>query len=132
LIDVRFAIEKQARYSTAIREIELFMFELKFSLVQLQESLDLTIVGKLSSTMITPHNLSELLQVNLRLPKGTSMSTGLTVEDMYIYYAVATVHSTATSRSIRLFIDIPLKAADILSCIKPTPYLSFIRELRSL
>jgi hypothetical protein len=36
LIDVRFVIEKQARYSTAIREIELFIFELKFSLVQLQ------------------------------------------------------------------------------------------------
>jgi hypothetical protein len=40
------------------------------------------------------------------------MLTGLTVEDMYIYYAVASVHATATSKSIRLFIDIPLKAAD--------------------
>jgi hypothetical protein len=105
LIDVRFAIEKQAKYSTAIREIELFMFELKFSLIQLQESLDLTSVGKLSSTLINPHNLSELLkQVNLHLPKGTSMLTGLTVEDMCIYYAVASVHATATSKSIRLLL----------------------------
>jgi hypothetical protein len=40
------------------------------------------------------------------------MLTGLTIEDIYIYYAVASVHATATSRSIRLFIDIPLKAAD--------------------
>jgi hypothetical protein len=113
LIDVCFAIEKQARYSSLIREIELFMFELKFSLVQLQESLDLTSVGKLSSTLINPHNLTELLQqVNLHLPKGTSMLTGLTVEDMYMYYAVPSVHVTATSESIILFTDIPLKAAD--------------------
>jgi hypothetical protein len=40
------------------------------------------------------------------------MLTGLSIEDMYIYYAVATVHATATARSIRLFIDIPLRAAD--------------------
>jgi hypothetical protein len=113
IIDLRFALEKQARYSAAIREIELSMLEMKFSLVQLQESLDLNSIGKLSSTLINPHNLSQLLQqVNLHLPKATSMLTGLTIEDMYIYYAVASVHATATSRSIRLFIDIPLKAAD--------------------
>jgi hypothetical protein len=40
------------------------------------------------------------------------MLTGLTVEGMYIYYAVVSVHATATSKSIRLFIDILLKAAD--------------------
>ena len=40
------------------------------------------------------------------------MLTGLTVEDMYVYYAIATVHAVATSESIRLIIDIPLKAAD--------------------
>jgi hypothetical protein len=77
IIDIRFAIEKQAKYSIAIREIELFMIEMKFSLVQLQESLDLTSMGKLSSTLINSYNLSELLQqVNLHLPKGTSMLAG--------------------------------------------------------
>jgi hypothetical protein len=59
---------------------------MKFSLIQLQESLDLTSVGKLSSTLINSYNLSELLQqVNLHLLKGTSMLTGLSMEDMYIY-----------------------------------------------
>jgi hypothetical protein len=114
LQDLRHAVERQARYSTAIREIELAILEMKFSLVELQESLDLTSVGKLSSTLINPQNLSELLkQVSLHLPTGTSMLTGLTVEEMYVYYAVTNVHATATSRSIRLFIDVPLKAADI-------------------
>jgi hypothetical protein len=113
LQDTQVAIEKQVRYSTAIREIEMAMLEMKFSLIQLQESLDLTSVGKLSSNLINPYNLSNILQqVSLHLPAGTSMLTGLTVEEMYVYYAVATVHAVATSRSIRLFIEIPLKAAD--------------------
>jgi len=39
------------------------------------------------------------------------MLTGLTVEEMYVY-TVAAVHAVATSKGIRLFIDIPLKAVD--------------------
>jgi hypothetical protein len=70
---------------------------MKFSLIQLQGSLDLTNVGKLSSTLTNPYHLSELLQqINLDLLKGTQMLTGLKIEDMYIYYAVAAVHATAT------------------------------------
>jgi hypothetical protein len=105
LVDVHYALKKQAKYSTAIREIELFMMEMKFSLIQLQESLDLTSVGKLSSTLINPYNLSQLLQeVNLHLPKSTSMLTGLSIEDMYIYYAVAAVHATATSKTFDILL----------------------------
>jgi hypothetical protein len=74
LYDLRFALKKQVKYSTATREIELFMIGMKFSLLQLQESLDLTNVGKLSSTLTNPYNLSELVQqVNLDLPKGTQV-----------------------------------------------------------
>jgi hypothetical protein len=40
LIDVQGAVVKQIRYSTTIREIEKAMIEIKFSLTQLQESLD--------------------------------------------------------------------------------------------
>jgi hypothetical protein len=114
-VDNRFTVSCReiARYSAAIREIELAILELKFSLIELQESLDVTSVGKLSSNLISSHNLLDLLkQVSLHLPAGTSMLTGLTIEEMYVYYAVANVHATATSQSVRLFIDIPLKAAD--------------------
>jgi hypothetical protein len=109
LIDVSNAVGKQARYSMAVRETELAILEMKFSLVQLQESLDLASVGKLSN----PHNTSDLLkQVSLYLPTGMSMLTGLTVEEMYVYCAEANVYATATSRSIPLFTEIPLQAAD--------------------
>jgi hypothetical protein len=98
-------------------------------LLTLQESLDLTSVGKLSSTLINPCNLSELLQqVNLHLPKGTQMLTGLSIEDMYVYYAVAAVHATATSKSTRLFIEIPLRAADRYFTLYQAHSLPFFHE----
>jgi hypothetical protein len=34
------------------------------------------------------------------------------VEEMYVYYTLATVHAVASSKSIRLFVDMPLKATD--------------------
>ena len=113
LLDTQVVLEKQARYSAAIKEIEMAILELKFSAIQLQESLDITSMGQLSSVFINPYNLSAILQqVSLQLPAGLSMLTGLAVEETYVYYTISKVHAIATSKSIRLFIDIPLKAAD--------------------
>jgi len=113
LLDTQVALEKQVRYSAAIREIEAAILELKLKVIQLQEAIDVTSAGQLSSVLIHPYNLSMILQqVSLQLPAGLSMLTGLTVQDMYVYYTIAVVHAVATSKSIRLFVDIPLKAAD--------------------
>ena len=112
LLDTQDVVEKHVSYSSAIREIEMAILEIKFKLAKLQESLDLTSLGKLSSGLISPYNLSVILQqVSLKLPQGMTMLTGLAVEDMYVSYTIAIVHAVATSKSIRLFIDIPLKAA---------------------
>jgi hypothetical protein len=111
LLDSQAAIHKQVRYSAAIREIETTILKMTFSLTQLQESLDLASLGKLRTVLINPYNLSVILQrVSLQLPPGVSMLTGLTVEDMYVYYTMATVHAVATSKCIRLFMDITFKA----------------------
>ena len=113
LLDTHTALEKQARYSAAIQDTEMAIFELKFSITQLQGSLDITSLGQMSSVLINPYNLSVILQhVSLQLPAGLSLLTGLTVEEMYVYYTIVTVHTIATSKNIRLFVDIPLKAAD--------------------
>jgi hypothetical protein len=62
------------------------------------------------------------------------MLTGLSTEDMYVYYAVAAVHATATSKSIRLFIEIQLRAADRYFTLYQTHSLPFffMKGLRSL
>ena len=72
---------------------EMFIFELKFSMTQIQESLDVTSIGKLSSVLISPYNLTDILQkVSLQLPAGLKMLIGLTVEEMYVYCTVAAVY----------------------------------------
>ena len=89
------------------------ILELKLSVIQLQEAIDVTSLGQLSSVLIHPYNLSVILQqISFQLPAGLSMLTGLTVQEMYVYYTIAKVHAVATSKNIRLFVDIPLKAAD--------------------
>jgi len=99
--DLLEIFKKQAKYSAAIKEIEMAILELKFSIIQVQEALDVTSKGQLSSVLINPYNLSVILQqVSLQLPAGLSMLTGLTVEEMYVYYTIATVHAVATSKSI--------------------------------
>jgi len=62
LLDTQEAISKQVKFSAAIREIEMAILDLRFSITQIQESLDVTSNGKLSSVLINPYNLSEILQ----------------------------------------------------------------------
>jgi uncharacterized membrane protein len=57
LLDTQAIFEKQTRYSAAIGEIEMAVLEMKFSVAQLQESLDVTSNGKLSSVLINQYNL---------------------------------------------------------------------------
>jgi hypothetical protein len=72
-----------------------------------------TIKKKLSNVLINPYNISaDLQRLSLQLPAGLSMLTGLTVGEMCVYYTAATVHAVDSSKNIRLFVDIPLRAAD--------------------
>jgi hypothetical protein len=61
------------------------------------------------------------------------MLTELSIEDMYVYYAVAAVHATATFKSTRLLLkchyELPI---GISHCTKQSPYLASMRELESL
>jgi hypothetical protein len=75
---------------------ELSIFELEFSMTRIQVSLDVTSIGKLSSVLNSPYNLSDILQqVILQLPAGLTVLTGLTVEEMYVYGTVAAVYVIA-------------------------------------
>jgi len=112
LLDTQAAVIKQAGYSAAIRGIKMALQELKLSMMQLQEAIDVTSLGQLSSVLINPYNLSVILQqVSLQLTAGLTMLTWLSVQEMYVYYTQAIVHAVATSKSIRLFVEIPVKAS---------------------
>jgi hypothetical protein len=110
------------------------ILEFKFSMIQLQESLDITSMGKLSSVLINPYNLSVILQqVSLQVPAGLSTLTGLTLEEMYVYYTVTKVYALATSKSIRFLLIYHLRLLiNTLSCTKSIPYPSSTRALVNL
>ena len=48
LLDTQTVLVKQARYSAAIRETELPLQELKLSIMQIQEAIDVTSLGQLT------------------------------------------------------------------------------------
>jgi hypothetical protein len=106
-------MEYQSNVSRIMRELEFMVIQLQQSALRLQEGLDVSATGRLSSVLIPPSNLSRVLQeVVLRLPQGISLIAGFAIEDMYKYYEVATVQAYATSSNIRLVVRIPLKGTD--------------------
>jgi hypothetical protein len=108
--------------------------ELKLSIMQLQEALDVTSLSQLSIVLINPYTLSVISQkVSLQLPAGLSMLTGLTVQAIYVYYTIAVVHAGASLKSIRLFVDIPLTANDwYFELYRFTLYPLSVKGLRDL
>jgi hypothetical protein len=113
----------QANVSRAMRELEFTVGQLQQSVVQLQEGLEISAAGRLSSVLIPPHNLSKILQeVTLRLPQDASLIAGFNVENMYVYYEVASVQAYATATAIRLIVRIPLRGADrVMALFKSVP-----------
>ena len=100
-------------FIAGIRDMEMAIVQARQNLMQLQESLDMTALGKLSSTLVPPHNLTKMLaEIATRIPEGTSMIAPPIIENAWIYYQISTVHACATPEGIRLFIDIPLKGND--------------------
>ncbi|PNF19103.1 hypothetical protein B7P43_G10550 [Cryptotermes secundus] len=121
--NLKTLINFQANVSRVMRELEFTVMQLQQSVIQLQEGLEISAVGRLSSVLIPPHNLSKILQeVALRLPQDVSLIAGFTVENMYVYYEVATVQAYATATTIRLIVRIPLRGADrVMTVFKSVP-----------
>jgi hypothetical protein len=84
-----------------MRELET---QLQQAVIQLQEGLETSATGRLSSVLILPHNLSKILQeVTLRLPQDVSLIAGSNTEDMYLllscYGTSIRYHDGYSSRS---------------------------------
>ena len=104
---------KWLAFTSAIRDVEVALIQTREDLLQLQQSLDMTAMGKLSTTLVPPHNLSSILtQITRELPDGISLLMQPIIENMHVFYQVASVHACAIPIGIRLFIDIPLKGSD--------------------
>jgi ABC-type transporter Mla subunit MlaD len=87
-------VDYQSNISRTMRELEFMVIQLQQSILRLQEGLDTSATGRLSSVLIPPHNLSKILQeVIFKLPPDVSLVAGFTIENMYVYYEVAKVQA---------------------------------------
>jgi hypothetical protein len=84
-------LELMTNASQTFRELEFFSLQLEQEFIKIRKGLDVTSTGKLSAELLPPHNLSQILQVTLRLPIDVSLLAGTSLEDMFIYYEVARV-----------------------------------------
>jgi hypothetical protein len=114
-----------------MRELEFMVIQLQQSVMRLQEGLDTSATGRLSSVLIPPHNLSKILQdVMLKLPQDVSLIAGFTIENMYVYYEVAKVQAYANTTAIRLVVRLPLRGADrVMTLFRSVPLLVFFNPL---
>ena len=62
----------------------------------------MTAMGKLSTTLVPLHNLSNILgQIARELPEGVSLLIQPIIENIYVFYQVADVHACAIPIGIR-------------------------------
>lgn len=116
----------QAKISSLFREIELTINVVNKQLFQLQEALDVTSTGYLSSMLITPTKLHSILgEVIPKLPTGLSLIIDNEPDKMYHYYQLTKVHAMVVKKTIKLVIEIPLKSSNsylALYSVKVLPY----------
>ncbi|PNF31400.1 hypothetical protein B7P43_G04086, partial [Cryptotermes secundus] len=125
-------ISYRANISRVMRELDFMAVQLQQSVMRLQEGLETSATGRLSSVLIPPHNLSMILQqVILKLPQDVSLIAGFTIDNMYIYYEVAKVQAYATTTAIRLVVRIPLRGADrVMTLFRSVPLPAYSEVLK--
>lgn len=99
--------------SSQFRNLEFCLIQAQRSLDQVQESIDVTSLGRLSHVLVTPHNLTDILRdISLQLPRDITLLTLPHIDVIHVYYELAKVHAVAMTNGIRVFIEIPLRSSD--------------------
>lgn len=95
---------------TNFRTMENALVNIQEDINQLENAISITAVGKLSSYFLTPTQLLRILTlIEPHLPQGCTLLSALTLDNMYIYYTLSTVHLAAYDGQIRLFAQLPIK-----------------------
>ena len=113
IIQLKRKLQYQARISSLFRDVEMTLHLVNKQLVQMQEALDVTATGHLSSMLLTPVKLYETLrEIVPKLPADLSLLTEVELDKVYSYYRLARVHAVSIQNMIRLIIELPLQSFD--------------------
>jgi hypothetical protein len=95
------------------RQLEFVLLLMLQQINELLEAKQSVLQGKLPITLINPSTLQNILRnVTLHLPEGYELIAGIRIDNMPLYYRLATVTLIGNAHSIKIIINIPLKTAN--------------------
>lgn len=107
------AISHLFSVSSAIRMLEQSLLTIKEEFNRFESALEFIALGKINSYFLPPSRLLQILEdITPYLGNDFQLLTNLKLDQMYIYYSVATVHAASIGNKIRLFVNIPIKATN--------------------
>ena len=103
----------QSELNKAIRQLEFALLIMFQKINELLEAIHSVLQGKLPITLINPSTLQNILRnVTLHLPEGYQLVSGTRIDNMPLYYQLATVTIVGNAYGIKIIIHIPLKTAN--------------------
>ena len=103
----------QSELNTVVRQLEFALLIMLQKIKQLLEAIQSVLLGKLPITLINPSTLQNILRnVTLHLPEGYQLISGTSIDNMPLYYQLATVTLVGNAHGIKIIINIPLKTAN--------------------
>lgn len=115
-------IVRLVNLNSAVRIAEYTLTDVKESISDLANALEATAMKKLSPIFINPTLLLQaLIEVQNNLPASLSLVTSDIEKNIYVYYGISTVRALYFNHTIRLFVEISLKA--------PERYINIFRTL---
>lgn len=110
-IELSHRVDVQAKMASLMRIINRMTARVRNNVEDLIHGLDMASSNKLSARILTPKMLLIILKdIVTQLPGELTMLTPLTLNNMYLYFPVATVHATTYDDGLRVFITLPLKS----------------------
>ena len=106
----RQLVEQGSHFFSYMREVELVLNKLYTDLGEILFSIELASMNKLAVFLFPPKKLMYILQSILtHLEQGVDLIAPLKPEFMYVFYEAIQITAVASSHTIRLFLQMPLR-----------------------
>jgi hypothetical protein len=102
----------QSELYTTVRQLQLALLQMAQQVDDLLGAVQSVLHGKLPIHFINPIVLQHILRnVTLHLPEGYELVTGTRMDNIFLYYELATVTLVGNAHGIKIIVNVPLKTA---------------------
>lgn len=107
------SLSRHMKITTLLRHLGQAIDEAKLRIVEFRESLELVSTGRVSSTLLPPHDfLNILYHIETIVPHNLKLLIPVNEEDLFLFYKLCNVQALATTEGIRLIVNVPLSSYD--------------------